>query len=212
MTTIQNKDLKKRILDISYKQKLSHLGSCLSNVDIIEEIYQVRKTDEKFILSPGHAALALYVVNEKHFGVDAVKSFKHHGVHPDRCKKCKIDCSTGSLGQGLPIALGMAIADRQKDVYCIISDGESTEGSIWEALCIKTNNHIDNLKIYININGWGAYGKVDTKILLKRLKIFDPGINVRQTTVEQLPFLKGQDAHYYVMNQNDYTLAMKILK
>ena len=63
---IVNKELKKRILEISYKKKLSHLGSCLTAVDIIDEIFKIKKPDEKFVLSSGHAALALYVVLEKY--------------------------------------------------------------------------------------------------------------------------------------------------
>lgn len=208
---MQNKDLKKRIIDISFKKKLSHIGSCLTCVDIINEIYRIKSKDEKFILSPGHAGLALYVVNEKYYHIDAEYAFEHHGVHPDQCKTCNIDCSTGSLGQGLPIALGMALANSKKKVYCIISDGECSEGSIWEALRIKTDNKIKNLKIYVNINGWGAYQKIDTIKLINRLKTFDPTLIIKRTNVEQLPFLKGQDAHYYMMNNSDYTVASKIL-
>src|SRR4051812_33407854 len=116
---MKNKDLKKRIIEISYKHKLSHLGSCLTAVDIIDEIFQVKKPNEKFVLSSGHAGLALYVVLEKYekkdfdgnlIPLDAEEIFEHHGTHPDRCKACHLDCSTGSLGQGLPIAVGMALA------------------------------------------------------------------------------------------------------
>ena len=114
--------LKQRILEISFEHQLSHLGSCISAVEIIDEIYRKKQDSEKFILSEGHAALALYVINEKYHKIDAEKAFNHHGVHPDRCKKCRLDCSAGSLGQGLPIALGMALANREKNVYCLISD------------------------------------------------------------------------------------------
>src|SRR3990167_9557610 len=107
---IKNRDLRKRIIDISYRHKLSHLGSCLTAVDIIDEIYGVKSIDERFVLSSGHAGLALYCVIEKHEGIDAEKIFEHHGVHPDRCVECHLYYSTGSLGQGLPAALGMALA------------------------------------------------------------------------------------------------------
>ena len=82
-----NKDLKKRIFDISFRHKLSHLGSCLTAVDIIDEIYSIKKPDERFVLSSGHAGLALYVVLEKYNqgdatglvqGLDAEKIFNHH--------------------------------------------------------------------------------------------------------------------------------------
>ena len=75
-------DLKKRILEIAYKHKLSHLGSYLSAVDIIEEIYKKKNKEDIFILSSGHAALALYVVIEKYEGKNAEELFIKHGGHP----------------------------------------------------------------------------------------------------------------------------------
>lgn len=209
---IQNKDLKKRIVEITYRYKKAHLGSCLTAVDIIEEIYNLKKKDEKFILSEGHAGLALYSVLEKHEGKDAEYLAKKHGIHPSKDEANGIYCTTGSLGQGLPIALGMALANRSKNVYCMISDGECAEGSIWETLRIKTDLKIDNLKIYINLNGYGAYDPIDPTKLTERLKVFCPDINIRLTSVEQLPFLKGVDAHYHVMTDEEYKNAMEILK
>lgn len=207
-----NKSLKKRIIEISYKHHKYHLGSCLTAVDIIEEIYNKKKEKEKFVLSEGHAAVALYCVLEKHEGRDPEYLLKKHGIHPERDEINGLWCTTGSLGQGLPIALGMALADKSKNVYCMISDGECAEGSIWEALRIKTDNSIKNLKVYINLNGYGAYGKISSLKLIKRLKAFCPEINIRRTNVEQFPFLKGQDAHYYIMTKENYSQAIDLLK
>ncbi len=233
MKNITNKDLKRRIIEISYKHKLSHLGSSLTAVDIIDEIFQQKKPDEKFVLSSGHAGLALYCVLEKYesqnfdgniIPLDAEEIFKHHGVHPDRCKLCKLDCSTGSLGQGLPIAVGMALADRSKNVYCLISDGECSEGSIWEALRIAKEQLLYNLNIYVNLNGYGAYKKINELDLIsqlspyqiipaERLELPDKRlIDIVYTNTKQLPFLVGQDAHYYTMKEKDYKLAMEVLK
>ncbi len=209
---MKNKDLKRRIIEISYKYNKSHIGSCLSAVDIIEEIYNLKRKDEKFILSEGHAGVALYCILEKHEGRDPEYLLNKHGIHPERDEKNGIWCTTGSLGQGLPIALGMALANKSKNVYCMISDGEAAEGSIWEALRIKTDNKIDNLRVYINLNGYGAYGTIDVAVLIKRLKVFCPDINIRRTTVEQLPFLKKLDAHYHVMNDAEYKQAMEVLR
>ena len=66
MATVRNIDLKRRIIDLSFKHKASHIGSCLTAVDIIEEIFKKKKPTERFVLSNGHAAMALYVVLEKH--------------------------------------------------------------------------------------------------------------------------------------------------
>lgn len=209
---MKNRDLKKRIVELSYKYSKYHLGSCLSAVDIIEEIYNKKNKNEKFVLSEGHAAIALYCVLEKHEGRNGEYLLKKHGIHPERDEKNGIWCTTGSLGQGLPIALGMAFSDKTKDVYCLISDGECAEGSVWEALRIKSDNKVNNLKIYVNVNAYGAYDAIDRARLTKRLKVFCPDINIRLTTVEQFPFLKGQDAHYHKMTKGDYVQALDLLK
>lgn len=235
MTETQ-KSLRRKILKISYKYGLSHLGSCLSVIDLILAVYEIKHLDEKFILSGGHAGVALYTVLENYLPVDAEKLFKKHGVHPNKDEMDGIHCSTGSLGQGLPIALGMALANRKKNVYCIITDGECMEGSIWESLRIASENKINNLKILINANGYGAYGEINTDKLAKRVKAFgwqveqsdghdidklkrllkkvnkkEPVAILATTLVNQLPFLNGVDAHYKIMTPKDYKLAMEIL-
>lgn len=225
---MKNKDLKRRIISISYKHKLSHLGSCLTAVDIIDEIFQQKKPDERFVLSSGHAGLALYCVLEKYetqdfdgniIPLNAEEIFKHHGVHPDRCKECRLDCSTGSLGQGLPIAVGMALADRSKNVYCLISDGECAEGSIHEAMRIARQYQLTNLHVYLNDNGYAAYQETNTYGFPFYVKDGNtnggyPYVNCywKRTSSEQLPFLKGQDAHYATMNEDDYRVAMEVMK
>lgn len=211
---MKNKNLKRRIIEISCKHNLSHLGSCLTAVDIIDEIFKVKKPNEKFVLSSGHAGLALYVVLEKYTKKDAETIFLHHGVHPDRCSNCGIDCSSGSLGHGLPIAVGMALADRSKNVYCLISDGEMAEGSIWEAFRIAKEQKLENLVVRININGWGAYKEIDEAELRGRTYNWAWNRHGRFvfTSVNQFPFLKGQDAHYHTMTEEEYKEAMEILK
>lgn len=186
--------LHNRIIEISKKLNLSHLGSNLTSVNIINEIYSIKKENEPFILSNGHAGLALYVVIEKYFGIDAEYIFKNHGTHPDRCKNCKLDCSTGSLGHGLPIALGMALADRSRNVYCLISDGECSEGTIWETANVIRKYNVNNLRIYLNWNGWSAYDKVDAQLIYTVVDIF-PYIKIRETKVEDYG-LSGLSAHY----------------
>ena len=208
------KPLYRRVFDISWRYKLSHLGSCVTALPIIDEIYSIKKLDEKFVLSSGHAGLALYCVLEKYghpeYGKSAEEIWKHHGTHPDRCKECHLDCSSGSLGMGLPIAVGMALARPDKNVYCLISDGECSEGSIWEALRIASEQKLTNLKVYLNFNGWGAYKKIELYYLTLRLKSFFQ-VEVRQTNVDDFPFLKGQAGHYRVMDEEDYKQAMEVL-
>lgn len=207
---MRNKDLKRRIIEISYKNKLCHIGSCITAVDIIEGIYQLMKPSDKFVLSCGHAGVALYVVLEKHLGLDADALFEKHGVHPNRDPKNGIEVSTGSLGHGLAIAVGMALADRNRKVYCLLSDGECAEGLVWEALRVKREQKLDNLIVYCNYNRWAAYRKVPIYPLFGKLVSAD--VTPVFTDVEQLPCLKGQEAHYRILSKGDYEEAMEILK
>ena len=197
-------DLKKRILEIAYKHKLGHLGSYLSAVPIIDEIYRNKSSEDIFILSSGHAALALYVVLEKYEGKNAEELFIKHGGHPHRDEKNGIYCSTGSLGLGITVAVGRALANKNRKVYVLISDGESAEGSVWEALRFIKESNLSNIEIYVNVNGYAAYDKVDVKYLVDRLKVFLPTINIRYTSVNQYSFLRGLNAHYHVMSEEDY--------
>jgi transketolase len=204
--------VKKRIIDIAYKHKLSHLGSYLSSVDIIDNIFSKMQNDDIFILSSGHASLALYVVLEKYHNINAEELFLKHGGHPHWDEKNKIYCSTGSLGLGITIALGRAIANKNRKVYVLLSDGECDEGSVWESLKTIVEQNIQNIEVYVNINGYSAYKQVDTKYLTDRLKTFLPEIKLHYTTGEQFPFLKGLNAHYHIMGENDYQVALELMK
>ena len=201
-------DLKERILEIAYKHKLGHLGSYLSSVDILDEIYKNKDPNDIFILSSGHASLALYVVLEKYEGRNAEELFLKHGGHPHRDEKNGIYCSTGSLGLGITVAVGRALANANRKVYVLISDGEAAEGSVWEALRFIKENNLSNIEIYANVNGYTAYDKIDIKYLVDRLKTFLPTINIRYTNVNQYPFLKGLNAHYHVMSEEDYKTTL----
>jgi len=234
--TSAQKKIRSRIIEESYQAGISHLGSCLTAVDIIEAVYQIKGKDEHFVLSCGHAALALYAILEKYGSLDPAKIKELH-IHPDRNPALGIEVSTGSLGQGLPISVGLALADKDKMVFCLISDGECAEGSIWESLSIIADKALNNLVIIVNANGWGAYDPVSLEKLANKIKGFGfaviktdghnvdklkravqkarrkmPAVVFALTTVEQLPFLTGQDAHYHVMTEEDYKTALVALK
>lgn len=234
--TDHQRSLRRRFLDVVYRERTSHLGSCLSAVDAIAAVYAVKRPDDRFVLSNGHAALALYVVLEEQ-GLMKLDSLEGLHIHPDRDTTRGVHVSSGSLGQGLPIALGMALADRTRAVYCMISDGESAEGSIWEALRIAAQERLTNLKVIVNVNGWAAYMPVESEGLLRRFEGFGyapvvvdghaPADLMRalrglsdgkmellfaRTDSEQFSFLKGLDAHYYTMKPEDYAQAMELLK
>ena len=207
-----NQSLYKIILDIAYKHKLSHLGSYFSSIDILDEIYSKMNKDDIFILSAGHCAVAHYACIQKYHGISAEKLFLKHGGHPHRDEENYIYCSTGSLGLGITVALGRAIANSNKTVYVLISDGECAEGSVLESLKTIYEQNIKNIEVYVNINGYAAYMEVDKTYLVTRLKSFLPSINIRYSTVEQFSFLKGLNAHYHVMNEENYNQALMELK
>lgn len=204
-------NLHKIILDIAYKHKLGHLGSYFSSIDIIDSIYSKMDKDDIFILSSGHAAVALYACLQKYHGLNAEELFTKHGGHPHRDEKNQIYCSTGSLGLGIVIALGRAVANPKRKVWVLISDGECAEGSVWEALKTIQEQKIQNIEVHVNVNGYAAYMEVDTEYLVKRLKAFMPDIKIHYTTVERFSFLKGLNAHYHVMSELNYNQAMETL-
>jgi len=195
------KQLQKRILELAYKNKLSHIGSALSCLPILDEIYRIRKPADPVILSCGHSGLALYCALEKYCGQDAQELIDFCGVHPKRSAEKGLWLSTGSLGQGITVAVGMALASPEKTVYCVISDGECAEGSVYEALLFISRNKVPNLKVYLNYNGFSALGSVH----------FIPGVISQRVDIrhfyidlEKIPFLTGLDAHYYTMTDADW--------
>ena len=204
------KDLYKRLLDICYERQLHHLGSYFSALQIIDQIYSEMDKDDIFILSNGHAVVALYVILEKYYGLDAVELHEKYGDHPKRNELDKLHCSTGSLGMGVTVAVGRALANPDRDVYCLLSDGECAEGSVWEALRFAYENNVTNLKLYVNANGWSAYDTVDLDYLENRIKAFHPDVNYVRTTVEHFG-LKGLHAHYTNFNEEQYKEALASL-
>jgi len=196
--------LEKRVIDLSYKLGLSHIGSCINAVNVIDHVYSVRKKKDPVVLSSGHMGLALYVVLEKREKKNAEELFKKHGVHPCRNMTDGIWCSTGSLGQGLTVAIGMAMADRSRNVYVVTSDGEMAEGSCWEALRVASELRLENLRISVIANGYSALGKTDTELLDLRMQYFYPSLMVKTNLFEYPSFLQGLQGHYKVLTKEEY--------
>ena len=208
---MSDKNLKKRLLELHYNNKEEHIGSCFSGLEIIDDIFNQMKEEDIFILSCGHLGYALYSVIEKHYGIDAQSLIDKHGGHPNIDEQNKIYCSAGSLGLGITVAVGRALANPERDVYVLISDGECAEGTIWESLRFIYEQNIKNIKIFANINGYAGYDAVDTIYLKKRLKVFLPDIKLVDTNSSQFSFLRGIGAHYYIMKDDDYKIALEEL-
>lgn len=158
--------MKDKILSISKELKLTHIGSCISVLPILEEIYSIKKLGDKVLLDNAHAHLAhaLFIIS------NPKESIEEYGIHCDRRAGC--DASGGSLGHALGFGIGMALIDPTRDVYVVVSDGSMMEGSNWEALRIKYDLKIDNLKIYCNFNGYSAVSEVNVERLVHRMRTF----------------------------------------
>ena len=194
----------KRICEITFKKGLSHLSSCLTAFRLIDNIYKVKKDNEPFILDNGHAGLALYVALEKWYFKNAEDLLEKHGIHPNRDMENKIWASTGSLGQGLPIAVGMAFANRDRSVYVLTSDGAMAEGSNWEALRIAGEYQLENLRVTVNANGHTAYKNADPELLDLRMQYVYPSLVARTSLLDQPDWVQGVAGHYVTMDEERY--------
>lgn len=183
MTNLEQKALELRewIIRSLASAGSGHPGGSLSAIDILTTLYyqemdiSVENYDQKdrdhFILSKGHAAPALYtVLADKGFFpkeelLDLRKFGCHLQGHPDRNKTKGVDSSSGSLGQGLSIANGLALAQRldgiQKKVYILIGDGELQEGQVWEAAMTAAHYKLSNVIAFVDNNGLQIDGTND---------------------------------------------------
>jgi len=202
-------ETEKRVCELAYKHKLSHLSSCLLTVDVLDHVYSVKKPEDTVVLGNAHAALALYVILEKYNGTNPEEMLKIHGIHATRDPENGVFVSGGSLGQAETVAVGIAIADPKHDVYLVTSDGACTEGAIWEALAVARNMQIENLKVTVVANGHGAYSNIDVDDLDMRLNSFYPSLVIRKNLFNFPDWLQGLDGHYCVMNEKQYKEVME---
>ena len=208
-----NKWMQLRVLRLSYKYKLSHLSSTLPAVNIFENIYRQKKEGDKVVVSNGHSSLGLYSVIESYSlkkGIKAEALLLKNGIHPNRDLNDDIYCSTGSLGLGLPIAVGMALGSKNH-VFCTISDGEMSEGSIWEALKFLGDNNVQNITVVVQLNGYGAYSQIDIQKLKNRALSFYDKIIFMYTDTKFLGTEDGLEYHYKVMDEELYNKMEKVI-
>ena len=174
-------DVRKIAVEMIGRLGVGHIGGTLSIIDLLAVLYyDVAKVDPKnpkdpdrdrIVMSKGHAGPALYSVlaDKGYFPMEEIKTLNQAGTnlpsHCDMNKTIGIDMTAGSLGQGLSCAVGMALAGKidKKDykVFCILGDGESQEGQVWEALMYAGNMRLDNLVIFIDNNKMQIDGMTD---------------------------------------------------
>lgn len=176
--------IRKHVIEAVYHPQAGHPGGSLSIADILSVLYfekmnvspdKVNDPDrDRFVLSKGHCSPALYgALAEKGFiPKEDIKTFRHIDSylqgHPDMKGVPGVDMSTGSLGQGVSAACGMALAGKldKKDyrVYSILGDGETEEGQVWEAAMFAAHYNLDNLTIFVDFNGLQIDGDI-TKVM-----------------------------------------------
>lgn len=168
------------IIEGVYNAKSGHPGGSLSIADVLTYLYFNKmnidpknpkmETRDRFVLSKGHCAPCLYSVlaNRGYFDVEELKTLRHLGSrlqgHPDMKHIPGVDMSTGSLGQGISAACGMALGGKLSNasykVYAILGDGEIEEGQVWEASMFAAHNKLDNLVAIVDNNGLQIDGKI----------------------------------------------------
>jgi transketolase len=181
--------LRAQSLRIVHRANASHIGSCLSIADVLAVLYgQVLRVDprrphwpdrDRFVLSKGHAAVVVYAVLAERgffppqwletYGQDGSKlagHLAHHGVPG-------VEVSTGSLGHGLSIGCGMALAGKREGrpyrVFALLSDGECDEGAVWEAALFAPHHRLDNLVAIVDYNRMQSFGPVAEVLALEPL-------------------------------------------
>lgn len=174
-------EVRKGIVTAVHSAKAGHPGGSLSAADIYTYLYfeemnidpkNPKMADrDRFVLSKGHTAPGLYSVlaNRGYFPVEDLKTLRHLGSylqgHPCMQETPGVDMSSGSLGQGISAAVGMALAakmdDKQYRTYTLLGDGEIQEGQVWEAAMFAGHRKLDNLVVIVDNNGLQIDGKIE---------------------------------------------------
>jgi transketolase len=182
--------IRRQVIELSHKAGTPHLGSSLSCIDVLTAAYwSALKIDPKnpraadrdrFILSKGHAALALYVTlcQRGFFEAETLDTYNCDGgvlaEHPGPGCVPGVEAATGSLGHGLSLGLGMALAGRiqKRDyrVFVLMSDGECNEGSVWEAAMFAPAQKLENVCVIIDYNKWQATARSNETLALSPLR------------------------------------------
>lgn len=220
------KKIRRDILEISYRANVGHIGSALCIADILTVLYKkilkinpkkpLDPSRDRFILSKGHAAAALYAMlhQKGFFSRKKLLTFCQDGgvfgVHPEYNPRLGIELSTGSLGHGLSVGTGLALGLRNLKkkgqgpprVFVLVSDAELNEGSTWEAIMFAAQHKLDNLIVLVDDNHTQALGKtkdiLDLQPLLDKWQVFGwearvvNGHNIKELLAifRHLPFIE----------------------
>lgn len=186
--TERGKELRKKVLDLALETGEAHIGGAFSEIEILLALFDsILKPEDKFILSKGHACYPLYILLREKGCNPKIQG------HPDLDEKNCIYCTTGSLGHGLPMGIGMAFARKIKSkpgkIYVLLGDGECHEGTTWESSLIANHHKLDNLVVIVDYNKLQALDKTDNILsfgdIKKKFKSF--GFHVAEINGHNIP-------------------------
>ena len=230
-------EIRKGAITGVYSAKSGHPGGSLSAADIYSYLFfeelnidpkNPKKPDrDRFVLSKGHAAPGYYaaLANRGYFPVEDLKTLRHVGSylqgHPDMKHIPGVDMSTGSLGQGISAAVGMAISAKLSGddyrVYTLLGDGEIQEGQVWEAAMLAAHRKLDNLVVIVDNNGLQIDGKIDDVNspypIDKKFEGQPTAIIAKTIKGKGVSFMEDQASwHGVAPNDEQYRLAMEELE
>jgi transketolase len=185
----QAAELRGKVIEMSHAAQAAHLASSLSCADVVTAVYwHVLNIDprepkhplrDRFILSKGHAAAALYaaLAMRGFFPIEELDTYCKDGgrlaEHPPANLLPGVEAATGSLGHGLPLGCGMALSGRIKGesfrVFALLSDGENNEGSVWEAAMFAAAQKLENVCVVVDYNKWQATARSNETLMLAPL-------------------------------------------
>lgn len=194
--------IRKNAIEMTHVSHASHIGAILSVADIVAVLYSdilcidpsnpKRDDRDRLILSKGHAGVAIYVAlaEQGFFSKELLKTYYQNGSilsgHVSHKGVPGVEWSTGSLGHGIGVAVGMALAGRldnkKHHIYAILGDGECEEGSVWEAALFASHHNLNNFTVIVDHNKMQALGKCEEQIGLVNLaeKWKNFGFSVRE--------------------------------
>ena len=208
IATMDRKELQKSILINSFTAGACHLGSAFSCVDILIEFFDnILKDEDVFIFSKASGVSALYCVlaDKGYFSKEKIAEYLKNYPLPS-VEVPGVIHSLGSLGHGLPLAVGTALADRNRNVYILMSDGECQEGTTYESALFARQHNLKNLFVIIDANQYQALGKTNDILNLDTafefLKNTLPNCEIRKTIKGgNIDFLQGTKGHYKNLTQ-----------
>jgi transketolase len=201
--------LRIKIIKASYYSGACHIGSALSCIDIIVDIYKIKKKKDIFIFGKASGVGAYYC-----FKYSLKKATELLKKYPLPAKETGLPWSGGSLGTGLPVACGMALGNKTRDVYILLGDGDCQEGTFYESLLFARQHNLTNLKIYIDRNHLQALGITEDILgidkALEVLQDIFPFKVIETIKGKGVPFIEnmGYKNHYYNINEISFKRAI----